>query len=54
LAATERDLAVIAAAVARARQPLRGKDQIGLGAVVNRNKMAIRMNSSLVCEVFSR
>jgi hypothetical protein len=42
LAATERDLAVIAAAVARARQPLRGKDQIGLkvGAVVNRYKMA--------------
>jgi hypothetical protein len=40
--ATERDLAVIAAAVARARQPLRGKDQIGLkvGAVVNRYKMA--------------
>jgi hypothetical protein len=42
LAATERDLAVIAAAVVRARQPLRGKDQIGLkvGAVVNRYKMA--------------
>jgi hypothetical protein len=42
LAATERDLAGIAAAVARARQPLRGKDQIGLkvGAVVNRYKMA--------------
>jgi len=42
LAATERDLAVVAAAVARARQPLRGKDQIGLkvGAVVNRYKMA--------------
>jgi hypothetical protein len=42
LAATERDLAAIAAAVARPRRPLRGKDAIGLkvGAVVNRYKMA--------------
>jgi Transposase DDE domain len=42
LAATERDLAAIAAAVARAKRPLRGKDAIGLkaGAVVNRHKMA--------------
>ncbi len=42
LAATERNLAAIAAAVSRARRPLRGKDEIGLkvGAVVNRYKMA--------------
>jgi len=42
LAATERDLVAIAAAVARAKRPLRGKDAIGLkvGAVVNRHKMA--------------
>jgi hypothetical protein len=42
LAATERDLARIAAAVARQRQPLRGKAEIGLqaGAVLDRHKMA--------------
>jgi Transposase DDE domain len=42
LAATERDLAEIAAAVSRARKPLRGKAKIALkvGAVVNRHKMA--------------
>jgi hypothetical protein len=42
LAATERDLAEIAAAVSRARKPLRGKAEIALkvGAVVNRYKMA--------------
>jgi hypothetical protein len=42
LAATERDLAAIAAAVARARKPLRGKAEIALkvGAVINRRKMA--------------
>jgi hypothetical protein len=42
LAATERDLARIAAAVARQRQPLRGKAEIGLqvGAVIDRHKMA--------------
>ena len=42
LAATERNLAAIAAAVVRARRPLRGKDEIGLkvGAVINRHKMA--------------
>ena len=42
LAATERDLARIAAAVARKRQPLRGKAEIGLeiGAVLDRHKMA--------------
>jgi hypothetical protein len=42
LAATERDLAAVAAAVSRSRRPLRGKDKIGLkvGAVINRYKMA--------------
>ena len=40
--ATERNLAQIAAAVARQRQPLRGKAEIGLavGAVIDRHKMA--------------
>jgi Transposase DDE domain len=42
LAATERDLARIPAAIARKRQPLRGKAEIGLevGAVLDRHKMA--------------
>ena len=42
LAATERDLANIAAAVARPKRPLRGQAEIALkvGAVVNRYKMA--------------
>src|SRR5882724_10813993 len=42
LAATERDLTRIAAAVARKRQPLRGTAEIGLevGAVINKHKMA--------------
>jgi Transposase DDE domain len=42
LAATERDLARIAAAVTRQRQPLRGQAEIGLavGAVLNKHKMA--------------
>jgi hypothetical protein len=42
LAATERDLAAIAAAVSRARRPLRGAAEIALkvGAVINRHKMA--------------
>jgi hypothetical protein len=42
LAATERDLARIAAAVARKRQPLRGRAEIGLevGAVLDKHKMA--------------
>ena len=42
LAATERELAGIAAAVARQRQPLRGAAAIGLkvGAVLDRHKMA--------------
>jgi hypothetical protein len=42
LAATEHDLAAIAAAVSRARKPLRGEAEIALkvGAVANRHKMA--------------
>ena len=42
LAATERDLARIAAAVARKREPLRGTAEIGLavGAVIDKHKMA--------------
>jgi len=42
LAATEKDLAVIAAAVTRSRQPLRGQDKIALkaGGVLGRRKMA--------------
>jgi transposase len=42
LAATEADLAVIAAAVRRARNPLRGEAEIALkvGVIVNRYKMA--------------
>jgi Transposase DDE domain len=42
LSATEDDLAVIAAAVARAKKPLRGQAAIALkvGAVINRHKMA--------------
>jgi len=42
LAATERDLARIAAAVARKRQPLRGAAEIGVevGAVLDKHKMA--------------
>jgi hypothetical protein len=42
LEATERDLAPIAAAVRRKREPLRGKAEIGLavGAVIDRHKMA--------------
>jgi Transposase DDE domain len=42
LAATERHLARVAAAVARKRQPLRGKAEIGLevGAVLDKHKMA--------------
>ena len=42
LKATERDLAPIAAAVRRKREPLRGRAEIGLavGAVIDRHKMA--------------
>src|SRR6202166_1554626 len=49
LAATEADLAVIAAAVRRARSPLRGEAEIALkvGAVVNRHKVAQHFELSM-------
>ena len=49
LAATEADLAVIAAAVRRARNPLRGEAEIALkvGAVVNRHKVAKHFQLSI-------
>jgi Transposase DDE domain len=49
LAATEADLAVIAAAVRRARNPLRGEAEIALkvGAVVNRHKVAKHFELSI-------
>lgn len=49
LAATEADLAVITAAVRRARNPLRGEAEIALkvGAVVNRHKVAKHFELSI-------
>ena len=49
LAATERDLVRIATAVARKRQPLRGKAEIGLeiGAVLDKHKMPSTSPSTL-------
>jgi len=49
LAATEADLAVIAAAVRRARNPLHGEAEIALkvGAVVNRHKVAKHFELSI-------
>jgi transposase len=49
LAATEADLAVIAASVRRARNPLRGEAEIALkvGAVVNRHKVAKHFELSI-------
>jgi hypothetical protein len=55
LAATEADLAVIAAAVRRARNPLRGEAEIALkvGAVVNRHKVAKHFELSIGETTFS-
>jgi hypothetical protein len=55
LAATERDLARIQAAVARKRDPLRGTAEIGLaaGAVINRHKMAKHFNLDIADATFS-
>jgi len=55
LAATERDLARIAAAVARKRQPLRGKAEIGLevGAVLDKHKMAKHFTLAITDTRFS-
>ena len=55
LAATERDLARIQAAVARRRAPLRGAAEIALavGAVINRHKMAKHFEIEISAEAFN-
>jgi len=55
LAATERDLAVIAAAVGRARSPLRGEAEIALkvGAVLDRHKMAKHFDLAIADDGFA-
>jgi hypothetical protein len=55
LEATEEELARIQAAVARKRNPLRGKDQIGLavGAVVGKHKMAKHFDLAIEDASFS-
>jgi hypothetical protein len=55
LAATERDLARIQAAVARKRDPLRGAAEIGLaaGAVFNTHKMAKHFDLTITDHTFS-
>jgi transposase len=55
LEATEAELARIQAAVARKRNPLRGKDQIGLavGAVVGKHKMAKHFDLAIEDASFS-
>ncbi len=49
LAATERDLAKVAAAVARKKQPLRGAAEIGMavGVVLDKHKMAKHFNLTI-------
>jgi hypothetical protein len=55
LAATERDLSAIAAAVGRKRQPLRGAADIGIkvGAVLDKHKMAKRFDPTITDTGFS-
>jgi hypothetical protein len=55
LAATERDLAALAAAVARRRRPLRGAAAIGLkvGALLDRHKMAKHFELTISDDRFS-
>jgi hypothetical protein len=55
LAATEADLAKIAAACARSRRPLRGKDKIALrvGKVLNRRKVAKHFTIDITEDSFS-
>ena len=55
LAATERDLARIQAAVARKRDPLRGTAEIALavGAVINKHKMAKHFDLDITDTAFS-
>ena len=54
LAATEKELTPIAAATARARRPLRGKDKIALrvGTVINKFKMANHFTIEITDESF--
>lgn len=54
LAATERDLTAVAAAVARKTRPLRGTAEIGLrvGAVVNKHKMAKHFDLTITDTAF--
>ena len=55
LAATEKQLAAIAAATIRTRRPLRGQDQIALrvGKVINRYKMAKHFHLDITDETFT-
>jgi len=55
LAATEKDLAKIAAAIVRQRKPLRGQDAIGLavGGVLGRRKMAKHFHLSITPTSFT-
>src|SRR6202165_2564202 len=55
MAATEKDLAKIAAAIVRQRKPLRGQDAIGLavGAVLGRRKMAKHFHLSITPNSFA-
>ena len=55
LAATEKELAPIAAATARQRRPLRGKDKIALrvGKVINHYKMAKHFTLEITDEAFT-
>ncbi|KAA8969799.1 IS1634 family transposase [Mycobacterium sp.] len=55
LAATEKQLAAIAAATTRTRRPLRGKDKIALrvGKVINRYKMAKHFHLTITDTTFS-
>ena len=55
LAATEKQLAPIAAATTRARRPLRGQDKIALkvGKVINHYKMAKHFHTEITDETFT-
>ena len=55
LEATEKDLAVIAKAVARPRKPLRGADKIGLrlGKVIGRHKVAKHFHTEIAEDSFT-
>jgi hypothetical protein len=55
LAATEKELATIAAATRREKRPLRGRDKIGLrvGTVINHYKMAKHFDLQITDEAFT-